>query len=260
MTRSEAAPATRSDVVRQLIALGVQRGGVLLVHTAFSSVGPIERGPRGLIGALREAIGADGTLVMPSMSDDDQHPFDRDATPCIGMGIVAETFRRLPGVRRSDNPHAFAAIGPRAATIVAPHPLDEPHGHGSPVGRVFDADGQVLLLGVGHDANTTIHLAEMLACVRYRRMKWLATLQNGRLVRLAYGEVDHCCQRFALLDEWLDATGLQRRGIVGRGAARLMRSRDVVGVAVDRLQTDETVFLHASGACDECDDARASLA
>ena len=71
---------------------------------------------------------------MPSMTADDDHPFDPRATSCIGMGIVAQTFWQLPGVLRSDSPHAFAAAGPQAARITAPHPVDVPHGLDSPVG------------------------------------------------------------------------------------------------------------------------------
>ena len=85
-------------------------------------------GRLGLIAALQSAVGRDGTLVMPSMSDDDDHPFDPHTTPCIGMGVVADTFRRLPDVLRSDSPHAFAAAGPLASQIVSPHPLSLPHG------------------------------------------------------------------------------------------------------------------------------------
>ncbi len=58
--------------------------------------------------------------------------------------------------------HAFAAIGPQAAWITAPHSIDVPHGLDSPVGRVYKLDGEVRLLGFDHDANTTIHLAEAL--------------------------------------------------------------------------------------------------
>ena len=73
----------------------------------------MEDGPEGLIAALRSAEGPEGTLVMPSMTADDDHPFDPRATSCIGMGIVAQTFWQLPEVLRSDSPHAFAAAGPR---------------------------------------------------------------------------------------------------------------------------------------------------
>lgn len=253
-------PATpRESVIAQLHTLGVPPGGVVLVHTAFSNVRPIEGGPAGLIEALRGALGPVGTLVMPSMTDDDEHAFDPARTSCAGMGVVADTFWRMPGVLRSDSPHAFAAAGPHAATITAPHPVDEPHGPRSPVGRVYDLDGYVLLLGVGHDADTTVHLAEHLAGVRYRRRYVTTVLVEGRPTPCHYEEPDHCCQNFGLLDRWLEAAGLQRRGIVGHGEARLARSRDIVETAVARMREEETAFLHPPGVCEECDEARASL-
>jgi aminoglycoside N3'-acetyltransferase len=252
-------PLSRNEVVAQLQQLGVVPGSVVVVHSAFSRVGPIEGGPAGLIEALGDVLGPHGTLVMPSMSDDDEVPFEREKTPCRGMGIVAETFWRLPGVLRSDSPHSFAAVGPRAAEIVAPHPPEVPHGLDSPVGRVFEMDGYVLLLGVGHDGNTTVHLAEVLAGVRYYRPKHLTILDNGQPARLEYREIDHCCENFSLVDGWLEARGHQRRGTVGHGEARLMRSRAVVETAVAQLRADETVFLHPQGVDEECDEARASL-
>jgi aminoglycoside N3'-acetyltransferase len=175
------------------------------------------------------------------------------------MGIVAETFRRQPGVLRSDSPHAFAAAGPLAAQITRDHPVDIPHGPDSPVGRVHDLDGQVLLLGVGHDANTTIHLAENLAGVRYRAWKHVTVLRDGGPVRLDYAETDHCCERFALVGEWLDGAGQQRRGQVAHAEARLARARDIVASAVEHLRRNETVFLHSAGTCAECTAARLSL-
>jgi aminoglycoside N3'-acetyltransferase len=253
-------PAPTASIVRDLAALGVRPGSTLLVHTSFSRVGPVEGGPAGLVAALRTALGAAGTLVMPSMTEDDGRVFDAKSTPCTGMGVVADTFWRLPGVLRSDSPHAFAAIGPNAARVVAPHPIDPPHGRDSPIGRVHDVDGDVLLLGAGHDANTTIHLAENLAGVRYRRVHHVTVLRDGRPTRLDYLEIDHCCRRFALADDWLDACGLQRRARVGRAEARLVRSRDVVEVVTARLAADETVFLDPPGTDAECDDAWASLA
>ena len=214
----------RHVIATQLRALGVEPGGVLVVHCAFSRVAPVDGGPLGLIAALRAVLGPGGTLVMPSMTDDDERPFDPAATPCAGMGVVADAFWRLPGVRRSDSPHAFAAAGPRAAEITRDQPLDVPHGPDSPVGRVHDLDRQVLLLGVGHDANTTLHLAENLARVRYRRRAAATVLQAGQVTRCEYAEVDHCCENFSLMDDWLDREALQRRGTVGHGAARLARS------------------------------------
>jgi aminoglycoside 3-N-acetyltransferase len=176
------------------------------------------------------------------------------------MGVVADTFWRLPDVLRSNNNHAFAALGPLAGRITASHPIDTPHGLDSPVGRVYELDGQVLLLGVGQDSNTTIHLAENRAGVRYRRNKYVTLLKGGMPARFEYREIDHCCQNFSLVDAWLDDRQLQRRGKVGDAEARLARSRDIMEVVTGRLKTNETVFLHRKGVDEECDDAWASLA
>ena len=247
------------QIADDLVALGVSGDGVLVVHTAFSSFGGRAGAPADLIAALRMAAGTRGTVVMPSMSEDDDHPFDPRSTPCAGMGIVADTFWRMPGVSRSDSPHAFAALGPHAAEITAPHPIDVPHGLDSPVGRAYELDAEVLLLGVGHDANTTVHLAENVAGVRYKLPKYATVIRNGQLVRHHYREVDHCCANFALLDSWLEARGHQQRGFIAGAPARLASARDVVAAALDHLRENELIFLHPRGVCTECDEARASM-
>jgi aminoglycoside N3'-acetyltransferase len=255
------AEVSRAEVVDQLHQLGVGEGGVLLLHTSFRAVRPVEGGPVGLIAALRGALGPDGTLVMPSWSGDDDHPFDPITTPTPpSLGVVADTFWRLPGVLRSDHFHAFAAAGPEAARVTSdPLPLP-PHIPESPVGRVHDLDGQVLLLGVGHDADTTLHLAELLAGVPYRVPSYCTVLQDGRPVRIDYGENDHCCERFGFADEWLRARGLQAEGRVGHAHARLARARDIVEVTLERLARDPLLFLHPpSAGCAECDRSRKSV-
>lgn len=250
-----------SVVARQLRALGVRQGGVLLVHTSFRAVRPIEGGPLGLIAALHEALGPGGTLVMPSWTGDDEAPFDPATTPAAqDLGATADLFWRQPGVVRSDHLQAFAAIGPRADAIVkTPLPLP-PHVPDSPVGRVHDLDGQVLLLGVGHEANTSLHLAELIAQVPYGVPRHCMVTQDGRRVRLDYRENDHCCQRFALADDWLRTRGLQADGRVGHGTARLARARDIVGLAVEAMRREPAVFLHGpEEGCTECDEARRGI-
>lgn len=251
---------SRAEVTHQLRALGVEAGGVLLVHTSFRGTRPVEAGPLGLIASLRDALGANGTLVMPSWWGDDDEPFDPTTTPVSpDLSIVADTFWRLPGVLRSNHCFAFAAAGPEAPRITAdPLPLP-PHIPESPVGRVHDLDGQVLLLGVGHDADTALHLAELLAGVPYRVPRYCTVLQDGRPVRIDYRENDHCCARFAFADEWLRAQGLQSEGRVGHAHARLARARDIVAAALEQLARDPLLFLHPpSAGCTECDEARTS--
>jgi aminoglycoside 3-N-acetyltransferase len=250
-----------AEVVQQLRDLGVRPGGVLLVHTSFRAVGAVEGGPLGLIGALRAALGAEGTLVMPTMTDG-ASIFERGSTPTDGMGIVAERFWRERGVVRSGHPGAsFAAVGPRAAQICAAQPLAPPHGPDSPVGRVHDLDGQVLLIGVASSESTTLHLAEAMAGVPYL-VSHPCVIEVGGVARtVMIPETDHCCRRFRLADDWLRARRLLRQGRVGQAGALLYRARDATAVALERLAGDPLVFLcPAADACAECDAARASVA
>lgn len=251
----------QSEVVAQLRSLGVEEGAVLLVHTSFRAVGPIEGGPQGLIAALREALGPAGTLVMPAWAGRDGVFNPRSSEVSKSLGVVAQTFWRLPGVGRSDHPHAFAAVGARAEELLRDPFPDPPHGLASPVGRVWEADGQVLLLGVNHDANTTIHLAEVLGGAPYRIWKSHTVLIGGRPSRVDYQENDHCCERFVLVDAWLRASGRQTEGTVGNGSARLVRSKAIVDCVANRLGESPLLFLHdAEHGCQECDLARASIA
>ncbi len=248
-------------VATQLHTLGVEPGGVLLVHTSYRAVRPVEGGPLGLIAALREAIGSDGTLVMPTMTSGETI-FDPRATPSDGMGITAELFWRQSGVVRSTHPGgSFAAAGPLAERICAPQPLAPPHGRESPPGRVHELDGQVLLLGVTHAESTLLHVAESIAGVPYSVEHPCLVDLDGRPTSIVIAETDHCCRGFSRMDAWLDARGLQREGPIAHAAAKLSKAKDIVAVALEHLAQDPLVFLcPAEADCGECDAARASAA
>ncbi len=252
-------PRTVAELVADLHALGVEEGDVLLVHTSFRAVRPVERGPEGLVEALARAVGEEGTVVMPSWPDDARIPFQpATARADAELGVVADTFWRHPDVRRSSHVQAFAAWG-RDAEVILRDPLPlPPHRHESPVGRVFDLEGKVLLLGVDHDANTTIHLGEVLADVPYGLPKRCWSEEAGQIVE--YWENDHCCQRFRMVGDWLRERGAERLGRVGSAQARLIPSSAVVEVVVEKLGQEPLLFLHAPEAgCRECDEARASV-
>ena len=247
-------------VIQQLKEIGVEAGDTLIVHASFSKIRPVEKGVSGMISALEKVLGTDGTLVMPSMSWEDEKIFDPQTTPCnVEMGILADTFWRQNGVLRASSAHAFAAKGKHAPYITAEQPLDIPHGMDSPVGRVHELDGKILLLGVGHHANTTIHLAEYTSGVRYRVPKKLRIRKDGEPVWFDYEEIDHCCQNFELADHWLAEREQITHGTVGHADARLMCSRDLVAVVTEKLTANETTFLHPYGVDEECDAARDSL-
>jgi aminoglycoside 3-N-acetyltransferase len=258
---TEISPPSTEEVARQLSALGVERGGVLLVHASFRAVRPVDGGPLGLCAALRRALGPTGTLVMPTMTDGETI-FDPRTTQTYGMGIVAELFWRQNGVLRSTHPGAsFAASGPLAERICAPQPLAPPHGVDSPPGRVYELGGQILLLGVSFSECTMLHVAENIAAVPYLVSRPCVVDVGGKPERIAIAETDHCCRGFRRAKSWLEERGLLREGRVGNAASVLCRARDTVSLAVEQLALDPLVFLCPSNAgCEECDEARATAA
>ncbi len=209
-----------SEVAAQLRALGVRDGETLLFHASYRAIRPAAGGPAGLIAGLLQALGPDGTLVMPSYTGNDDAPFYTGVTPANpDLGAVADTFWRLPCVERSDHPFAFAAAGPKAAAVTADPICFPPHGMKSPVGRVLELQGKLLLAGVGHESNTTIHLAEILAGVPYRMARHCTVISRGVALRVDYEENDHCCSRFSLAGDWLRTDGRQAEGRVGYAPA-----------------------------------------
>lgn len=176
-------PVTTARLVEDLRALGLRAGATVLVHSALSALGWVSGGAVAVIEALLEVLGASGTLMMPTHSSalsepshwrnpptpewwwpiirDTASAYRADLTPTLGMGAIPETFRKLDGVLRSAHPQSsFAALGPHAAVLTEHHRLERGLGEGSPLGRLYALGGSVLLLGVDHDTNTSLHLAE----------------------------------------------------------------------------------------------------
>jgi aminoglycoside 3-N-acetyltransferase len=252
-------PRTRDSLAEDLVALGVRPGSTLLVHASMRPLGWVCGGPQAVVQALRDAVGPDGTLVVPTHTPDNSDPagwrnppvpqewwqvirdrtpgFDPAVTPSRWMGVIAELVRTWPGAMRSDHPYvSFAAVGPAAAEIVAGHPLDAMLGDGSPLGRVYALDGDLLLLGVGHDSNTSLHLAEYRVPSPPRDRHGAAVLGADGAQRWVWWEdvaVDE--GDFDLLGAELDATGKVRTGRVGSASCRLMRQRDAVDFATGWL-------------------------
>lgn len=252
------APVTRGRIAADLGRLGVRPGGVLLVHSSLSALGWVCGRAQAAVEGLLDALAPDGTLVVPTHTNGNSDPaswsnppvpedwwpairdempaYDPRVTPAPEMGAIAETVRTWPGARRSAHPHfSFAAIGPQAAAVTDGHELDSGFGERSPLARVHDLDGDVLLLGVGHGSNSSLHLAEHRVPdpPRERSAAAVATPAGRRWV--SWEDVVADEQDFEALGAAFDATGRTRTGRVGEGEARLMRQRELVEFAVGWL-------------------------
>lgn len=173
--------------------LGVKEGGYLLVHSSYKALGPGVGDMEQVIGALRAAVGPEGTLLFPALSyesvNEDNPKFDIKNTPsCIGA--IAEYFRKQPGVQRSMSPtHSVTAIGPRAKEITSGQENDDtPVGPTSPFRKLRDANGQILMLGCGLRPNTSMHGVEELVVPPYLfkgHVKYACTDWDGGVKEIA---------------------------------------------------------------------------
>lgn len=158
---------TLSRMTHNLHVLGVREGGVLLVHSSLRALGYVEGGPETVIQALLAALGPEGTLLIPALSYEyvtrRSPTFDVRHTPS-NVGAIPEYFRTRPGTRRSVHPtHSVCAVGPRTGEMLDDHPLDDtPCGPYSPLHKLRNVNGQLLMLGCGLHANTSMHAIEEL--------------------------------------------------------------------------------------------------
>jgi aminoglycoside 3-N-acetyltransferase len=247
-------PRTRDSLARDLRNAGIEAGMTLLVHSSLKSLGWVSGGPIAVIQALFDVVGDDGTLVMPAHTSDNSDPvhwqnppvppawqqtirdtwpaFDPRITPTREMGAIAELFRTWPGTIRSDHPAAsFSANGRNAATIVGGHELTSSLGEASPLARVYDLGGHVLLLGVGYDRNTSFHLAEYRSGIRPLAPNGAAMLRDGVRAWVAFEDVDFDSDCFPAIGAEFEQTGQVRTGAVGSATVRLFSQPAAVDFA-----------------------------
>jgi aminoglycoside 3-N-acetyltransferase len=254
-------PISRTQLVDQISELGIMEGDVVIVHSSLSRLGWVIGGAQDVVGALMESVGKSGTIVMPSHSTQLVDPvrwknpaapqewqeiirsglpiYDPVLTPTRRMGVIAELFRTHPLAHRSSHPfYSFTAIGPHADMIITDHSLEDGLGEQSPLARLFDLNAYVLLLGLEHSINTSLHLAEH-RCEfpgKADRVEGAPILLDGKRQWVRFRQLAYVSRDFHQLGvEFARETRLERIGLVGLGIGRLNRLRDLVEYATTWL-------------------------
>jgi len=245
------------DIKAALKEVGVKKGHVVMVHTSLRSLGYVCGGAQSVIETLLEGVGEEGTIMMQTQSWKNLDPktgvywqepkewwsvirenipaYDKRITPTNTMGAVAEMFRQWPGTIRSDHPaRSVAAWGRYAQYLTENHDLSDIFGDSSPIGRLYELDGYVLLIGVGYDKNTSLHLADVRADYpgKHTVIESSAIQTNGQRIWKSYETLAEDGEDFSAIGEAFEQTGQVCHAPLGNGILSMMRQRALVDFAV----------------------------
>lgn len=252
----------KHDLITSLQQLGLSSGQMIMVHASIKAVGNVMGGPNTVMQALLDTVTLEGTVMMYLGWEDipdfvlelpegertfiyaNYPPFEPlTARAARGYGVLAEVLRSWPGVQRSMNPEAsMGAIGKDAAWLVHEHPLNFGYGAGSPLAKLVESGGQVLMLGAPLDTITLLHYAENIAqfspkqTIHYQ----CPIMLNGKTVWMDIDDYNtgeaHADYEFEQIAHAYLATGKGRTGIVGNAQSYLFDARDLVNFAVRWLE------------------------
>jgi len=241
----------REDIKAGLKQLGLKKGDSVGVHSSLSSFGHVVEGADAVIDALLEVVGEEGNIVMSTHSANlvkvqrtpeeiamgvswlfKISPYDPDKTP-VTTGIIPETFRKREGVIRGSHPsHSVAAFGPRATEL-------SKGWH-----RLHELDGYILLIGVGLDRCTAMHLAEKRVTFpehilkKITPPKWFVEKYPEDEWEWDIGPYPD----FAKLTQPCLDLGMMRVIKVGKSALRLVKLRELIELYVEYLEKNPDIF------------------
>lgn len=265
-------PMTRAKLVEGLRRLGVEPGTVLMVHVRMSAFRWIVGGIDAIVEALLDAVGPSGTLLaftgwedspyhLPlwdmyprwqAAYRDDQPAFDPAVSSARrDFGRFPERLRTWPGAHRSAHPEAsFAALGPSASRLLADQRDNDPFGVDSPLARLCEQDGLVLLLGAPLNRLTLCHHAESLTDLPGRRFHTFRApvagmgLREYRMIDTFYGAFPYYEENRGIeaptrtMAEQAVAARAARSTQIGAATAWLFNSRATVAAVRSWLERE----------------------
>jgi len=255
-------PPTRASLARDLAALGLNAGDTVELHASLRAIGWVPGGRVAVVQALLDVLGPAGTVVVPTQTMENSDPkhwsrppvppewwpvirehtpaFDPARTPSQGIGALGEAVRTWPGAVRSNHPQtSFAAVGARAAELMATHRLDSQFGEESPLAALERVGARVLLVGVGFEVCTAFHLAEYRVLTTTAEFSCAVLTETGR-EWVTYTDVLVDSDDFGALGSAYEQTGEVARGMVGAADTRLFPADKAIAFAVEWLRTNRT--------------------
>lgn len=250
-------PVTKKRLVRDFKNGGLKEGSTVIVHSSLSSLGWVCGGSVALIESLIEVITKSGNIIMPTHCGDYSEPkywgnpavpenwwetirkempaYRPEITPTNGVGVVPETFRKYPDTVRSSHPiNSFAVWGKDAKEIIAKHDLDSSLGEKSPLQKIYNLKGQILLIGTGHESNTSLHLAEYKANFNKKIKEYGAPIiKDGKRIWAKYKEIEVNSDDFYEVGNDYEKVREYTEFNVAQSTAKLFSQPDIVDFAVD---------------------------
>ena len=258
----------KADLADALREAGVDRVRDVIMHSSLSSLGRVEGGADTVIDAVVEILGPEGTLMTPTFNYVLWDPVFDPANVNSETGAITNALRKRRGAIRSIHPtYSVAAMGKRAAEFTAEHWKAEPVGIGSPIDRLAKAGGYVLLLGVKHDSDSTMHVGEAYADVPYRGVPydpgWPRTAQvrtdSGEIVSVDLHDEPGCSTGFGVIELPLRERGCIRDFKIERAKCQLVKSQDVIDTTVELLRKRADILLCSNPKCYFCSRAREAI-
>jgi len=238
-------------------------GQTVLVHSSLSKLGWVAGGAQAVVQALITVLGENGTLMMPSFTEQNTNPanwkksprpaewvpiikanmpaFDPATSPPRRMGAIADLFRTWPGVVRSNHPvGSFSARGVHAAYLTGDHQFLDEFGKTSPLARLYELDGYIMLLGVGHRNDSSLHLAEHWATwpSKHTIEEGSAVMVNGMREWVTFDMLDLDTSDFVTIgDAYEKQAGIVQER-VGQATVRFMKQRPLIDFAVEWMKAN----------------------